>query len=207
MIWVRKMNSKEQLYVVKGRNLSSYNAPISEYITTNEDFKRFCGDVIDLENTHQMDTRFSRCIESIERADRINELLVEDRAIQGIQKVIETTKGKVKIGFTRIRQNLIYVYVEEDERYLRGFRVLFADLCLVNAMDFIPLDKSTGDGNIQILKYNKRKSTKGIKFIHNKIESILYVVDLEFDTYEEMLQDMENPKEINYSLVVEPILK
>lgn len=201
------MDSKEQLYVVKGRNLSSYNAPISEYITTNEDFKRFCGNVIDLENTNKSDTLFSRCVESIEKADLLNKVLVEDRAIQGIQKVIETKKGKVKIGFTRIRKNLIYVLVEDDNRYLRGFSVLFADLCLVHAMNFIPLDKSTGDGNIQILKYNKRKATKGIKFIHNKVESILYMVDLEFETYEEMLQDIDNPKDINYALFIEPILR
>ena len=74
-------------------------------------------------------------------------------------------------------------------------------------MDFVPLDKSIGDGNIEILKYNKRKSTKGFKFIHNKKDSSLYVVDLEFDTYEDMLKDIEDPKDVDYSLVIEPIIK
>lgn len=201
------MNSDKQLYVVKGRSPISFNAPISEYITTNEDFKKFCKDVIDLETTDKTNSVFRRCVTNIEKAEMLNSLLVEDRAIQGIEKLIETQNGKVKIGFTKIRKNLIYVYVKANDRYLRGFRVFFADLCLVNAMDFVPLDKSIGDGNIEILKYNKRKSTKGIKFIHNKIESSLYVVDLEFDTYEDMLKDIEDPKDVDYSLVIEPIIK
>lgn len=201
------MNSDKQLYVVKARSPMVYTAPISEYITTNEDFKRFCQDVIDLETTEKKNRAFMRCIAEIEKADMLDAVLVEDRAIQGIQKLIETKIGKVKIGFSRIRKNLIYVYVESDDRYLRGFRVYFADLCLVNSMEFVPLDKWKGDGNIEIIKHNKRKSTKGVKYIHNKIESILYIVDMEFESYGEMKKDIENPKDIDYSLVIEPILR
>ena len=200
------MNSDEKLYVVRGRNLSLYNAPISEYITTNEDFKKFCGDVIDLESTSPFDTLFQRCVESVKVAEFYDTVVIEDRAIQGIHKVVETEKGRVKIGFTRIQQHLIYVYVEEDERYLRGFRVFFGDLCLVNAMDFVPLDKATGFGTVEIIEHNKRKSTKGVKYIHNKVRSLLYVVDMEFDTYEEMQKDIDNPRDIDYSLVIEPVL-
>ena len=78
---------------------------------------------------------------------------------------------------------------------------------MVNAMDFIPLDKSLGDGNIEILLWNKRKSTKGIRFIHNKVQSILYVVDMEFDCEDEMWKDMENPKGLNLGLLLGPMLQ
>ena len=103
------MNSDKQLYVVKGRSPKSFNARISEYITTNEDFKKFCKDVIDLETTDKTNSVFRICVRNIEKAEMLDSLLVEDRAIQGIEKLIETQNGKVKIGFTKIRKNLIYV--------------------------------------------------------------------------------------------------
>ena len=67
--------------------------------------------------------------------------------------------------------------------------------------------KSLGDGNIEILLWNKRKSTKGIRFIHNKIQSILYVVDMEFDCEDEMREDMENPKGLNLGLLLGSMLQ
>lgn len=73
-------------------------------------------------------------------------------------------------------------------------------------MDFVPLDKSRGDGNIEILMWNKRKATKGIRFIHNKIQSVLYVVDMEFGSEEEMQADLNDPKELNLGLIIGPLL-
>ena len=73
-------------------------------------------------------------------------------------------------------------------------------------MDFIPLDKATGFGTVEIIEHNKRKSTKGVKYIHNKVRSLLYVVDMEFETFEDMQKDIENPRDVDYSLVIQPIL-
>ena len=92
-------------------------------------------------------------------------------------------------------------------KFLRGIKGSWTNLCLVGAMDFVPMDKSRGDGNIEILIWNKRKATKGIKFIHNKVQSILYVVDMEFGSEKEVQADMENPKDLNLSVIFEPILR
>lgn len=134
----------------------------------------------------------------------IDESYEEDRAGQGIERVVATGKGDIKIGYTRIRENRIYV--ECSGRFYRGIKTFFADLCLIGAMDFVPLDKSRGDGNIEILMWNKRKATKGIRFIHNKIQSVLYVVDMEFGSEEEMQADLNDPKELNLGLIIGPLL-
>lgn len=63
-----------------------------------------------------------------------------------------------------------------------------------------------GNGNIEIIEWNKRKSTKAVRFIHNKIQSLLYVVDMEFMTFEDMEKDMEKPQEVNIRAIIEPLL-
>ncbi|WP_324823649.1 hypothetical protein [Sinanaerobacter sp. ZZT-01] len=192
-------------YFIKARHPQmGLNIGFDNYICTNEDFKRFCNDVFDLEHDKEYDPVFSRFVRQVESVVKVEETESEDRTIEGIQKMVETSKGNVKIGYTRVRENRIYVQV--GEIYLRGYKIFTADLCLVNAMDFIPLDKSKGNGNVEIIEWNKRKATKGIKFIHNKIENILYLVDMLFQTYEAMREDVENPTELNLTFFIEPLI-
>jgi len=196
----------EELFLVSARHPSLGSAgEFVDYITTNEDFRRFTSEVFDLTADNRGNELFRQYIRMFQKVQFVGTGLIEDRAVQGIEKVISTSQGDVKIGYSRVRENRIYV--ECEGKYLRGIRGFWADLCLVNAMDFVPLDKSKGDGNIEILMWNKRKSIKSIKFIHNKVQSILYVVDMEFGSEEEVQADMENPKDLNLSVIFEPILR
>lgn len=196
----------EELFLVSARHPSLGSAgEFVDYITTNEDFRRFTSEVFDLTADNRGNELFRQYIRMFQRVQFVGYGLIEDRAVQGIEKVITTSQGDVKIGYSRVRENRIYV--EFGGKYLRGIRGFWADLCLVNAMDFVPLDKSKGDGNIEILMWNKRKSIKSIKFIHNKVQSILYVVDMEFGSEEEVQADMENPKDLNLSVIFESILR
>lgn len=196
----------EELFLVSARHPSLGSAgEFVDYITTNEDFRRFTSEVFDLTADNRGNELFRQYIRMFQKVQFVGNGLIEDRAVQGIEKVIPTSQGDVKIGYSRVRENRIYV--ECEGKYLRGIKGYWADLCLVNAMDFVPLDKSKGDGNIEILMWNKRRSIKSIKFIHNKVQSILYVVDMEFGSEEEVQADMENPKDLNLSVIFEPILR
>lgn len=196
----------EELFLVSARHPSLGSAgEFVDYITTNEDFRRFTSEVFDLTADNRGNELFRQYIRMFQKVQFVGTGLIEDRAVQGIEKVISTSQGDVKIGYSRVRENRIYV--ECEGKYLRGIKGYWADLCLVNAMDFVPLDKSKGDGNIEILMWNKRKSIKSIKFIHNKVQSILYVVDMELGSEEEVQADMENPKDLNLSVIFEPILR
>lgn len=196
----------EELFLVSARHPSLGSAgEFVDYITTNEDFRRFTSEVFDLTADNRGNELFRQYIRMFQKVQFVGTGLIEDRAVQGIEKVISTSQGDVKIGYSRVRENRIYV--ECEGKYLRGIKGFWADLCLVNAMDFVPLDKSKGDGNIEILMWNKRRSIKSIKFIHNKVQSILYVVDMEFGSEEEVQADMENPKDLNLSVIFEPILR
>ena len=193
-------------YLIRARSplLDIESTEYDNFIATNESFKLFCQDVFDLEGSDPLDPVFLRYVQYFDRVAVHLKKTREDRQIQGIEKLIDLPEGKVKIGYTRVRENLIYV--EHKGKYLRGYQVFWADLCLVNAMNFVPLDKSVGNGNIEILQWNKRKATKGVRFIHNKIQSIMYAVDAEFATKEEMQQDIDNPKELNLTLLIAPML-
>lgn len=202
------MNKGQEMYLLTAKSpLVDYGIEgYAEYIATSQEFKEFTHSVVDLELMEEgvVNTEYAQYVKTFSKVKKVMELEFEDRAIQGIVKTVDTQKGKVKIGYSRVRENRIYV--AGDERYYRGIKVFFADLCLINAMDFVPLDKSIGFGNIEILKWNKRTSTKAIKFIHNKIQSILYVVDMEFESENAMLEDMDNPKDLNLIPIIEPLL-
>lgn len=202
------MNKGQEIFLLTAKSpLLGYGIDgYADYITTSQEFKEFTHSVVDLELMEEgvVNTEYAQYVKTFSKVEKIAEMEHEDRAIQGLVKTVKTSKGKVKIGYSRVRENRIYV--AGNNRYYRGIRVFFADLCLVNAMDFVPLDKSIGFGNIEILKWNKRTSTKAIKFIHNKIQSILYVVDMEFDTETAMLEDIDNPKDLNLVPIIEPLL-
>lgn len=197
----------EDLYLVNARHPSMdiSSAPFVNYIATNAEFKQFTSEVFDLTEDNRSNALFATYIKRFQRVQFIDEYTREEESEIGVEKVMSTHRGEVKIGYTQTKEGRIYV--ECDGKFLRGIKGWWKDLCLVNAMDFVPLDKSLGDGNIEILLWNKRKATKGIRFIHNKIRSILYVVDMEFDSEDEMREDMKNPKGINLGLLLGSMLQ
>lgn len=197
----------EDLFLVNARHPSVdiSMTPFVNYIATNAEFKQFTSEVFDLTADNRSNALFATYIKKFQRVQFVNEYSREEESMTGIERVMSTHRGDVKIGYTQTREDRIYI--ECNGKYLRGIKGWWKDLCLVNAMDFIPLDKSLGDGNIEILLWNKRKSTKGIRFIHNKVQSILYVVDMEFDCEDEMWKDMENPKGLNLGLLLGPMLQ
>ena len=203
----RKMNMNDGLFLVSARHpsLDLSSSTFVNYIATNEEFKKFTSEVFDLTEDNSSNALFAAYVKMFQRVHFVSESSCEMESAIGIERIMSSQQGDVKVGYTKTKEDRIYV--ECNGKYLRGVKGWWKDLCLVNAMDFIPLDKSLGDGNIEILLWNKRKATKGIRFIHNKIKSVLYVVDTEFDTEDEMERDMENPEEINLGLLLGSLLK
>jgi len=151
-----------------------------EYIATSEDFKIFCNEVLDLEVDSDYDNFIlKRYVRAKKKVKFIAETFNEGRTIQGFRRLVDTKKGPVKIGFTRFREHRIYV--QAGEIYLRAYRVFLADLCTDNAWGFEPLNKFDNGGNIEIIEWNKRPCRKGIIYINNKLQNILYIIDAYFE--------------------------
>lgn len=196
----------EELFLINAKHPSlGSTGNFLEYIATNTEFKKFTSEVFDLTDDNRDNELFRTYVRMFRRVQFVGEFAVEQQAAQGIEKTVPLTQGVAKIGYTVAKEDRIYV--ECAGKFLRGIKGSWTNLCLVGAMDFVPMDKSRGDGNIEILIWNKRKATKGIKFIHNKVQSILYVVDMEFGSEKEVQADMENPKDLNLSVIFEPILR
>lgn len=198
--------SENIIYLVEAKSPS---LPIDvqdfeKYITTSEEFKRFSQGVIDLEGADKNDPLFLRYMRKIERVNQCGRQDTSQEAPDGLQRVLESKKGKIKVGYTKLATSLIYV--EYRGHYLRGFKVALQDLCLVEAMNFVPLDKSLGNGNIEILQHTKRKATKAIKVVHNEVQSVLYLVDAEFQSKEEMEEDKASPRDLDLSLFISPLI-
>lgn len=195
----------EDLFVISARS-AEVDLVVNEfeyYITTNKLFNQFFKENTVLSPAFREDNpHLVPYIKEIRKADKIGEQYLENRAIEGITETI----GSDVVGFSRVREEFIYVKCQGI--YFRGLRVFFADLGkLLKDGHFEPLDKSVGNGNIEIIVLNKRKEVSEVKFIHNKLQSIMYVIDLSFDTYEEVIEDMKNPQYINLSRILEPLLK
>ena len=198
--------SKQQFYMVVCRNPNFY--PITPkyrtFITTNEEFVEFYQGAFDLVKNQGERTFHNYILMAKPVVVHTTTIHRESDVINGKQRLIPTEKGKVKIGYTKIKEDRIYV--ELDGVYYRGYKVTLHDLCLVNAMDFRPLDRSKGDRNIKIIEHNKRKSIKHIRFAYNIIESRLYIVDMWFSSLKNVERDVLNPKALNLAWVIEPLL-
>ncbi|WP_040660735.1 hypothetical protein [Oscillibacter ruminantium] len=198
--------SKQQFFMVVCRNPNFY--PITPkyrtFITTNEEFVEFYQGAFDLVKNQGERTFHNYILMAKPVVVHTTTIHRESDVINGKQRLIPTEKGKVKIGYTKIKEDRIYV--ELDGVYYRGYKVTLHDLCLVNAMDFRPLDRSKGDRNIIIIKHNKRKSIKSIKVAHNIVASRLYILDMWFRTLELMNKDVLNPMELYLAKVIEPLL-
>lgn len=202
---IEKLNEKT-IYFIRAKSpvLGISQQSFENYLTTNELFKRFCSNVLDLEQSEEYDPVSARYLEYKEKVKVFAEHMQEYYEEKGKELIVGTEKGKVKIGFSRIVENRIYV--EWNNVYLRGFRVNISDLCLVDALDYVPLDKEVGLGNIEIIKWNKRRAVKSIKVVHNEVESIMFVVDMVLNTFEEVQEDIEHPKDLNLGLLIESLL-
>ncbi len=198
--------TEDDYYFLTCKRPGSLKKGFDNYISNNASFKRFCEDVFDLSTElEEQPTHFRRYVPVCVKVEVVDETMIEKRALEGIYRVVDTNKGKVKIGFTRTRENRIYVKIN-DNLFLRGYRVFFGDLGLVKAMDYIPLDKNYGNGNIDIIEWNKEKNTKAIRFINNRIENIMYIVDMQFRTEKAMLEDIENPMEVNLTPIIQELM-
>ncbi|MEG1723754.1 MAG: hypothetical protein RR313_00030 [Anaerovoracaceae bacterium] len=178
-----------------------------QYITTNASFLEYFDGIADLEDffADNVPTCFSRFLMEIQEVSVIVQNTKESNCIEGITRIVQEGKRKAKIAYTGIKEEKIYV--EAEGRYLRGFQVLLTDLCLIQTLNYIPLDKSIGGGNIRILQWNKRKLIKeGPSKVHNQIESILYVVDKEFTSMSDVLADIEQPSDIDLGKLLSMVL-
>lgn len=127
--------------------------------------------------------------------------------IKGIIEAVETSKGTIKIIYTELLITLLYGKTS-SEVYVRGYYAEFKNLAKVTRDGYIPIDKSLGWGNIEILEHNKRTLIKrGAIYIHNQSKGIMAFVDCYFENYEEMLKDYDNPEpNIELSCYLECIL-
>ena len=199
------MNENTYIIVAKSPVLEINSNDYGNYITTNDDFKKFCNDIFDLEaEKNDVNPVFQRYVKKVYSANTVYKTFIEDRDAEGFKKKVLTKRGNVRIGYSRIRVE--YIYVEHNGLYYRGFRVFFANLCLANANKYTPLDKNYGNGNVEIILWNKRHFTKAIKYINNKLQTIMYCVDKIFYSLEEAEQDMKNPSESNLGKVIETML-
>ncbi|MEA4994173.1 MAG: hypothetical protein VB060_10155 [Oscillibacter sp.] len=198
--------SKQQFYMVVCRSPTFYprTPEFRIFITTNKEFIEFYQGAFDLIKNQGERTFHNYVLMADPVIVHTTTAHNESDVIKGKQRLITTNSGKVKIGYTKIKEDRIYV--EVDGWYYRGYKVTFHDLCLVNAMDFTPLDKSKGDRNIIIIEHNKRKSIKSIKVAHNIVASRLYILDMWFSTLELMNKDVMNPMELYLAKVIEPLL-
>lgn len=196
----------KELYFVSVKNPTlSLSAEYEEFIATSEDFKTFCNEVLDLEVDSDYDNFIlRRYVRAKRKVKFIAETFNEDRTIQGFRKLVNTKKGPVKIGFTRFREHRIYV--QAGELYLRAYRVFLADLCTDNAWGFEPLNKFDNGGNIEIIEWNKRPCRKGIIYINNKLQNILYIIDAYFETKRQMENDIKNPKPLELENFIKGLL-
>lgn len=197
----------EELFLIKARS-AALNLTCNEfeaYITSNEAFNQFMKANIELSPTFiEENPKYRLYLQAIFSTEKVGESLKEDRAIEGIKETVQLDDSAVVVGFSRVREEFVYVRVQDT--YFRGIKVFFGDLGKITNSGVIPLDKSIGNGNYEILLWNKRKLVSEIRFIHNKVQSILYVVDKVFDTHEEVLQDMRKPKEIDLTRILAPLL-
>lgn len=183
----------------------SISAEYEDFLATNEDFKRYCSEVFSLEPDNPTESMaLKRYIRAKKSVKVIKQTYTEDKAEKGFRRTITTKKGNVKIAYTEVKENRIYVQV--GNLYLRGYRVFLADLCLDSSTGFIPLNNADNVGNIEILQYSKRSCRKGVKYIKNKLQNILYIVDRVFMTERQMQNDIENPKEVDLSKFVKKLL-
>lgn len=196
----------KELYFVSVKNPTfSLSTEYEEYIATSEDFKIFCNEVLDLEVDSDYDNFIlKRYVRAKKKVKFIAETFNEGRTIQGFRRLVDTKKGPVKIGFTRFREHRIYV--QAGEIYLRAYRVFLADLCTDNAWGFEPLNKFDNGGNIEIIEWNKRPCRKGIIYINNKLQNILYIIDAYFETKRQMENDIKNPKPLELEGFIKGLL-
>ena len=59
----------------------------------------------------------------------------------------------------------------------------------------------------KIIEYNKRPCRKGIKYINNKLQNILFIIDMVFETQRQMENDIKAPKPLNLEGFVKSLLK
>lgn len=112
--------------------------------------------------------------------------------LKGIEETVSTTKGNIKIIYTELRAKVLYVNVP-SVTYLRGYYIEVRNLAKVTKDGYIPLDKSNGLGNIEILQHNKRCLIKrGPVYIHNSSKNIMAYVDKEFTSIDELNYDFKN---------------
>ncbi|MBE7032896.1 MAG: hypothetical protein E7406_01545 [Ruminococcaceae bacterium] len=194
------------LYFVSVKNpVLALSTDYEEYIATSEDFKTFCNEVFDLNTDSEYDNFIlKRYVRAKKKVNLVAETFTEGRTIQGFRRIVDTKKGPVKIGFTRFREHRIYV--QAGEIYLRAYRVFLADLCTDNAWGFEPLNKFDNGGNIEIIEWNKRPCRKGIIYINNKLQNILYIIDAYFETKRQMDNDIKNPKPLELESFIKGLL-
>lgn len=193
----------EKRYLIYAKSPIAPQFNLLPYIVTNEEFRQFTHYAFDLEHNLLVDPIFLRFCRVAGEVVVVKEIVKGTEGEEIVQTVV-TEKGTVLVGYSKARISLLYVRYENV--FLRGFKIAWEDLCLVNAMDYVPLDKSLGNGNIEIPKWNKRRSIKSIKYVHNLVRSYLYQVDAEFDTLDALEQDIKNPKEVDISDLIGSML-
>ena len=171
------------------------------YLTDTEEFKSFCHGVIDLENPEALE--FQRNVSDVLDTTLVGHGLYEDRRIQGIEEIVKIKSKKAIISFMRLSENIVYV-LADDGFYYRGIKFVFGDIGLKTTDGYNPLDKYDDNLNpFEIVVYNKRKTVKSVKVIHNKIESCLYLVDFAFRSFEDVEEDMKNPRKTDFQRIFE----
>lgn len=172
------------------------------YLVTQERLEKVLGKCITLD---KVDINHRRYIKGIEEVELIEEKLIErekgmKEGIRGIEEVVNTDKGKVKIVYTHIRVRILYL--RGKNCYYRGYIIEKIRNLGIRMYDgLIPLDKINGI-TIEIKEHNKRTNIrKGVSYINNELKSYLGYIDKESSSKEGVKEG-----EIEKGLFIEEIM-
>lgn len=205
----------------KGRKVINLINPLKQirgqlpklYMVTQDEIEDVLGKTLTIGVIDTNHLRFIRGWEEVEV------IMVEDieqdrekgeEGIRGIEQVIKTRKGKIKIVYTYIKIRVIYARSKRTEGikyYYRGYKIERVRNIGIRMFDgLIPLDKNNGRETLEIIKSNKRVLIrKGVKYIDNELSSRIGYVE----TIVENENDLNRLKEerVDISSFIEELIE
>lgn len=188
------MDKKYYLLQLLSPHTSLQNQLSKVYIATKNELSDFSFGciVLEFDNISEEVISTARYLKMYKEVNILGMREVHLTNLKGIEETVSTTKGDIKIIYTELRAKVLYVNVP-SVTYLRGYYIEVRNLAKVTKDGYIPLDKSNGLGNIEILQHNKRCLIKrGPLYIHNLSKNIMAYIDKEFSSVDELNYDLKN---------------
>lgn len=208
---MKRKKEGEEMYVLVSMinpKLKIQGQQPRQYILTQENIDNFFGGMVKIGEETNI---YKRYIKGLEEVEIIGKKIIErireegEEGIRGYEEVVETSKGKVKIVYTYIKVEVIYV--KGKGRYYIGYKVKSIRNVGIRMFDGIRgLDKENKRGTIEIVKHNKREMVrKGIKYLGNELRGEIYYVENTIYK-EENFKDIEKVR-VDLGLFIEEMME